>query len=40
MGVSADETVAFSTEKKSLLGNFDFKAMLSKKPKVDLSQAD
>jgi pilus assembly protein CpaE len=27
-------------EKKSLLGNFDFKSMLAKKPKVDLTKAD
>lgn len=40
MGVSSDDGLAGGSEKKSLLGNFDFKAMLSKKPKVDLTQAD
>ena len=29
-----------SIEVLSLLGNFDFKSMLAKKPKVDLTKAD
>ncbi len=40
MGVSSDDAAPVSGEKKSLLGNFDIKAMLAKKPKVDLTQAD
>jgi pilus assembly protein CpaE len=40
MGVSTEDTIATAGEKKSLLGNFDFKAMLAKKPKVDLTKAD
>jgi pilus assembly protein CpaE len=40
MGVSTEDTLATGGEKKSLLGNFDFKAMLAKKPKVDLTKAD
>ncbi|WP_301750201.1 pilus assembly protein CpaE [uncultured Erythrobacter sp.] len=40
MGVSTEDTLAAGGEKKSLLGNFDFKAMLAKKPKVDLTKAD
>jgi pilus assembly protein CpaE len=40
MGVSTEDTIATGGEKKSLLGNFDFKAMLAKKPKVDLTKAD
>jgi pilus assembly protein CpaE len=41
MGVSTDDMREPSGgEKKSLLGNFDFKSMLAKKPKVDLSKAD
>jgi pilus assembly protein CpaE len=40
MGVSSEDMAAASTEKKSLLGNFDIKAMLAKKPKVDLTKVD
>jgi pilus assembly protein CpaE len=40
MGVSPDDMAALVTEKKSLLGNFDIKSMLAKKPKVDLAKAD
>ncbi|MBA4052620.1 MAG: pilus assembly protein CpaE, partial [Erythrobacter sp.] len=43
MGASTDDMPTASSgggEKKSLLGNFDLKAMLAKKPKVDLTKAD
>jgi pilus assembly protein CpaE len=42
MGASADDMPSASSggEKKSLLGNFDLKAMLTKKPKVDLTKVD
>ena len=40
MGVSSDDMSSLGDEKKSLLGGFDFKSMLTKKPKVDLTQAD
>jgi pilus assembly protein CpaE len=39
-GASSDDPMEAGGEKKSLLGNFDFKAMLAKKPKVDLTKAD
>ena len=43
MGASSEDMPlggSGTTEKKSLLGNFDLKAMLAKKPKVDLTKAD
>ena len=41
MGVGTEDMAsAASDNKKSLLGNFDLKAMLAKKPKVDLTKAD
>ena len=40
MGVSSEDAAPLGGEKKSLLGGFDFKSMLAKKPKVDLTKAD
>lgn len=40
MGVSTEDAASVAGEKKSLLGNFDLKSMLAKKPKVDLTEAE
>lgn len=36
MGVSTDDLSAVSEEKKSLLGGFDLKSLLAKKPKAEV----
>jgi pilus assembly protein CpaE len=40
MGVSTDDMAASASEKKSLLGNFDIKSLLSKKSKVEPATAE
>jgi pilus assembly protein CpaE len=40
MGVSSDDLASLSDEKKSLLGGFDFKALLAKKAKADAEAAE